>query len=93
MNLNLITRDAKASNLTRSGNNNAVEVYIAGGGDNIVNITVSLEAENSALENSNNNNAVKIYIGEAERVNTGDSTVLVAGERRRMDCHCRPFMV
>ena len=64
--------------------NNAVEVYIAGGGDNIVNITVSLEAENSALENSNNNNAVKIYIGEAERVNTGDSTVLVAGERRRI---------
>lgn len=84
VNLNLITRDVKASNLTRSGNNNAVEPYIAGGGDNIVNITVSLEAENSALENSNNNNAVKLYIGEAERVNKGNSTVLVDGERRRI---------
>jgi hypothetical protein len=84
VNLNLITRDVKASNLTRSGNNNAIEPYIAGGGDNIVNITVSLEAENSALENSINNNAVKLYIGEAERVNKGNSTVLVAGERRRI---------
>jgi hypothetical protein len=45
---------------------------------------VSLEAENSALENSINNNAVKLYIGEAEKVNKGNSTVLVAGERRRI---------
>ncbi len=40
--LNLIGGNAKTSNLTRSGSNNTVEVYIGGSGDNIVNITVSL---------------------------------------------------
>jgi hypothetical protein len=81
-NLNLTAGNTKESDLTRSGNNNAVEVYIARSGDNIINITISLEADTSSLENSNNLNMVKIYIGEAEEVNMGDSTVVVVGGKK-----------
>jgi hypothetical protein len=72
--------------MTRSGNNNLVEVYVTGSGWNTtVNITVSLEADNSALEDSNNDNTVKIYIGEVERVNMGDSTFAVVGRMKAND--------
>jgi hypothetical protein len=59
-----LSRNAKNSNLTQSGNSNDVGVFVAGQGDNIVNITVGLEADNSVLEDSNNKNTVKVYIGE-----------------------------
>jgi hypothetical protein len=91
---NLIGGNSKTRNLTRNGNNNTVEVYIAGSGVNFVNVTVSLEADDHSLKDSNNNNVVKGYVGEAHRVNMGNSTV-VAAERKEgeRDCHCWPFIV
>jgi hypothetical protein len=68
--------------MTKSGNRDAVEVYITGGEDNIVNITISHEADSSALEDSNNENAenaVKIYVGGVEQVEIEDSDVPMAG--------------
>jgi hypothetical protein len=59
-----LSGNAKNSNLTQSGNSNDVGVFVAGQGDNIVNITVGLEADNAVLEDSNNKNTVKVYIGE-----------------------------
>jgi len=59
-----LSGNAKNSDLTQSGNSNDVGVFVAGQGDNIVNITVGLEADNSVLEDSNNKNTVKVYIGE-----------------------------
>ncbi|KAN0096448.1 hypothetical protein V8E51_015253 [Hyaloscypha variabilis] len=82
VNLNVVGGNSKASNMTRSGNRNAVEVYITGGEDNIVNITISHEADSSALEDSNNENAenaVKIYVGGVEQVKIDDSDVPMAG--------------
>ena len=71
----MVGGNSKNSNLTRSGNGNTVEVYANGGGDNIVNMAVSFEADNSALEDSNNNVA-KFYIGKEEGVKLSHSNVV-----------------
>ena len=79
MNLNLVGGNANDSNLTRSGNGNTVEVYIAGGQDGVVNITVRFEEDNFVLEDSNSHNPVKIYIGVTEVVDMGNAAVHVVG--------------
>lgn len=50
VNINLLGGDVKGSNLTKSVNNNLVEIYLAGSADNTMNITVSQEADDSALK-------------------------------------------
>jgi hypothetical protein len=75
-----LSGNAKNSNLTRSGNSNDVGVFVVGHGDNIVNITIGLEADNSVLEDSNNKNTIKVYIWERNDFVLRNSTVRVVGE-------------
>jgi hypothetical protein len=84
-NIDLLVSDVKGSNLTKIVNNNAAEKYIAGSGDNTVNITVSQERDDSALKDSNNNNAIKIHFGEAERLHMGILTVFLGRARKKND--------
>lgn len=85
VNLNITGGKLHNSNLTNSANNNAVEVYVAGNGENMVNITIAWEADGSNLEDSENGNVVRIYVGDSHRVDMGNSTVFVAGERTGSD--------
>ncbi|PVH83486.1 hypothetical protein DL98DRAFT_585382 [Cadophora sp. DSE1049] len=78
VNLDIKGGMVKNSNITRSGNGNTVEVYVAGNGQNVVNITLSWEAEDSNMEDSNSENTIKVYVGDATGVEMGNSTVLVA---------------
>lgn len=71
VNVNILNGKAKGSNLTRSGNGNSVELYIAGGGDNVVNVTIAWEAEDSV-----SNNTVKIYLGDMKG-NMGNNSVVI----------------
>ncbi|KAL5325652.1 hypothetical protein ACEPPN_006781 [Leptodophora sp. 'Broadleaf-Isolate-01'] len=79
VNLDIKGGSVNNSNVTRSGNGNTVEVYVAGNGQNVVNITLSWEAEDSSMEDSNSENIIKVYVGEAQGVDIGNSTVLVTG--------------
>lgn len=62
--------------MTRSGNGNSVELYIAGGGDNVVNVTIAWEAEDSEFEDSVSNNTIKIYLGDMKG-NMGNTSVVI----------------
>lgn len=80
VNLDIKGGTVKNSNVTRSGNGNTVEVYVAGNGQNVVNITLSWEAEDSNVEDSNNENVIKVFIGDAQEVELGNSTVFIETE-------------
>ena len=83
VNLDIKGGTVKNSNVARSGNGNTVEVYIAGNGQNVVNvvnITLSWEAEDSKVEDSNNENVIKVFIGDAQEVELGNSTVFIETE-------------
>jgi len=74
VNLNLAAV-MKGSNFTGVGNGNAIELYVAGGKDNVVNITIAMEVENSTARVSGNRNVVRIYIGDTMYAELGNSTV------------------
>lgn len=76
VNINVSTSDGK-SNITRSGDNNAVEIYIASGGDDVVNINVDWTTMESTTGDSGNGNTVKVYIGGNAVHVLGNNTVVV----------------
>jgi len=80
VNLDIKGGTIKNSNVTRSGNGNTVEVYIAGNGQNVVNITLSWEADDSIVEDSNSGNAIKVFIGDAQEMEVGTSTAFSGSE-------------
>lgn len=67
------------SSMTRSGNNNTIEVYIVGNGEDVVNITVAWEGEGDNIQDSGNGNTVRVYIGDSNGVDMGNSTLKVIG--------------
>ena len=58
------------------GPKNTVEIYIAGGGQNVINIMMEMDVDNSSAEDSDNNNLLKVYIGEYKGNDTAKSTVI-----------------
>ncbi|KAG4433301.1 hypothetical protein IFR05_011221 [Cadophora sp. M221] len=79
INLDIKGGSVKNSNVTRSGNGNTVEVYVAGNGQNVVNITLSWEVEDSNMEDSNSENIIKVYVGDAHGVDMKNSTHMRSG--------------
>lgn len=76
--LNILGGDIKSSNLIRSGNGNVVEVYIAEGSQDDVNITIKWIADGSNTEDSVNENRVKVFTGhgaKSDRVETANATI------------------
>lgn len=71
MNLN-ISGKLKGSNVTSSGNGNVIEMYLGGGGGNVINVTVNWDIEDSNVVDSGNNNTLRIYLGQAEDRNSTD---------------------
>ncbi|CZR69727.1 uncharacterized protein PAC_19627 [Phialocephala subalpina] len=78
VNLNIVGGSSN-STLTRSGNDNTVEVYVAGNGDNVVNITVVWEGVGSEMMESGNGNVVRVHVGDSKGVDMGNSTLMVVG--------------
>ena len=62
-----IGANSKGSNVTRSGNENVIELYVPGDRDHVVNITIKMEGMESRVGESGNRNLVKIYIGDLKR--------------------------
>lgn len=78
VNLNIIGGSSN-NTLTKSGNDNTIEVYVAGNGDNVVNITVVWEAEGTEMQDSGNGNIVRVYVGDSKGFDMENSTFLVLG--------------
>jgi len=55
-----------------SGNGNVIEMYLGGGGSNVINVTVKGDIEDSNVVDSGNNNTLRIYLGQAEDRNSTD---------------------
>ncbi|KAF8850053.1 hypothetical protein BDZ45DRAFT_208775 [Acephala macrosclerotiorum] len=78
VNLNIVGGSSN-STLTQSGNDNTIEVYVAGNGDNVVNITVVWEGVGTEMQESGNGNVVRVYVGDSRGVHMRNSNLMIVG--------------